>query len=584
MNHINSKIQKVFAVVCLLTIMSGPIAPIASFKTANAQGTVPVNTMFNFHSIQDHLKTFTLDRLAVMAANQILQKMTASVVNWINTGFQGNPTFLTDPEGFFLDIGDQLTGQFLYELGVPGVVCEPFGLDLRIGIAMNQAYGYMPRYTCTLGTVIGNTMDAIDRGVSIDVVNDPYGLNLGKLTNPSADLLNDPNSISVNNAGMREFMRGDFRYGGWPGFLAMTMQPQNNPNMAYLQAQADLENRIAARRAQINSDLDRGSGFLSFEKCQNVTMNDLQYDYGINDREMATLGKSGALDVNWNNQRSTVKRKINTQTGAVSYQSCETQTPGSVIGGTLQRQLNVPQDKLVLVKTISDSIDAVLGALVNQMLSQGLASLSKRGSGYSGNSYLRSLALEADSRNSTDARLVNQRLKDSYNSFLAMASSSANMYDDSINKMNEVKAEFISAQACLEGKVSELDMNTQRAEYTAAETRIANIRGKIFSEVDPAILTYTNKKAEIEREASEFYTATDSLTGNESVPVLTSEYINQKFGALETIVNASTNAAKRGADQSMVSFEKQLIKAKIDALKTEATAEMAYCTGFPGRY
>ena len=39
--------------------------------------------------------------------------MTASIVNWINSGFHGDPTFISDPGAFFLDVANEITGKFM---------------------------------------------------------------------------------------------------------------------------------------------------------------------------------------------------------------------------------------------------------------------------------------------------------------------------------------------------------------------------------------------------------------------------------------------------------------------------------------
>jgi len=64
--------------------------------------------------------------------------MTDSVVDWINHGFNGSPAFIQNPGGFFIDAADQITGAFIANSGPLASLCNGFGLDIRLSLAMNQ--------------------------------------------------------------------------------------------------------------------------------------------------------------------------------------------------------------------------------------------------------------------------------------------------------------------------------------------------------------------------------------------------------------------------------------------------------------
>lgn len=192
---------------------------------------------------QNNQKESLLDALAFCAAKQILHQMTIATVNWINSGFDGSPAFLSDPEGFFLDAADQLTGDFISQSGPLSSLCSPWSVDVRLKLALGQyqgsgrTSGYY-RYGCTLSTIIDN----------------------------------------AENATINGFIGGDFNQGGWPAFIAMTTDPRNNPYGSYLRAQADLNQQLADRKTAINQDLDRGNGFLSWKQCRQVPVTDVGSD------------------------------------------------------------------------------------------------------------------------------------------------------------------------------------------------------------------------------------------------------------------------------------------------------------------
>ena len=60
-------------------------------------------------------KVFVLDPLAVRIARTILKRMTASIVQWINSGYQGSPSYLTNPNKFFADIAKEETNIFIIQ-------------------------------------------------------------------------------------------------------------------------------------------------------------------------------------------------------------------------------------------------------------------------------------------------------------------------------------------------------------------------------------------------------------------------------------------------------------------------------------
>lgn len=149
----------------------------------------------------------------------VLDQLTNSVVNWINSGFNGQPSFVTNFQQFFTNVGDQAAGDFIRGTSL-SFLCSPFQLQIRVAIAQSYARRNNAG-SCTLNGVIKN----------------------------------------VNS-----FMNGNFSSGGWGGLIQFTTVPTNNPYGAYAYAQVGLA--TAQNQATQNAKNNMTpNGFLSIQKC-----------------------------------------------------------------------------------------------------------------------------------------------------------------------------------------------------------------------------------------------------------------------------------------------------------------------------
>lgn len=170
-------------------------------------------------------KEYFLDGIAHGLAKMALQSMTQSIVNWINSGFEGRPAFITDLEGFLLERADEIAGDLIYNDPSLNFLCSPFQLDVKVALDayyMEQTRRDGSSFQCTLS------------------------------------------DVSENIDG---FLRGNFQDGGWPAWFEVTQNPQNTPTGAYLAAEAELAARIADDEGRTVRELDWGEGFMSFKVC-----------------------------------------------------------------------------------------------------------------------------------------------------------------------------------------------------------------------------------------------------------------------------------------------------------------------------
>lgn len=444
-----NKIKTTTKIAIFILIMSG----ILFTKNTHAQIGVPISTQLDFQSIMNFQKNFTLDRVATMVAKQILHQITVSVVNWINSGFEGSPLFLSNPGGFFLDVADQITGAFIATNGPLSSLCSPFAIDIRLGLALSQTTLATQRYRCTLGEIIR----VQSRGPDIIV-----------------------NGQVVRSQGtMNGFLGGDFNQGGWPAFISLTTEPQNNPYGAFLKAEGELKHRIIAGQNVIKADLQLGNGFMSWPDCKEVPQGTL------------------------NPEKDPSIKVVNNGDGTVTYKKCEVKTPGSVIAGSLEKNLNVPVTELELANNINAVIDALMSQMMKKVIGGGLSSLSGGSAG--GTSFTQQVI------ESTYTGQEVQQTLDGLRSAVASAvmevDTSLSLYRKSISALTETERRLNEAKSC---------MLPKSARVESFGNRISEIDLFINSDIKPMLAELNAKKASAEEVKNKLDDITISLAGSGS--------------------------------------------------------------------
>ncbi|MCB9811216.1 MAG: right-handed parallel beta-helix repeat-containing protein [Candidatus Nomurabacteria bacterium] len=176
-------------------------------------------------------KELVWDPLAWSVAKGMIAVMTASVVRWINSGFQGSPAFVQDLEYYLSRVGDRVFGEFVNELGIAPFVCRPFRLDLQIALNI----GYQRHYRA--GYPIGATYCSLE----------------GALAN-------------IDN-----FVNGSFNDGGWDTWYTVTTRPNTyTPYGNFLSVSGEAALRINNQQVNATRFLNFGDGFMSKAICSQI--------------------------------------------------------------------------------------------------------------------------------------------------------------------------------------------------------------------------------------------------------------------------------------------------------------------------
>jgi hypothetical protein len=193
-----------------------------------------------------YAKENVLDAIAWSVAKQMVSNMTRSLINWVNSGFEGSPAFVTDFKQMLIDSLDQAAGEYIQSLGGIGeFICSPFKLDVQAALTVNyaQARSGLPaggdENQCTATGIVSN---------------------------------------------VENFLAGTAD--SWGDWLEITANPENTPYGAYLAAEYSLNVRLRNEAGQEIEYARYGDGFLSQTICQAIE--------GTN-RENCTITKPGQM-------------------------------------------------------------------------------------------------------------------------------------------------------------------------------------------------------------------------------------------------------------------------------------------------
>ncbi len=156
-----------------------------------------------------------LNTIVKNIAKEVIHQVVSSIIDWINRGFEGGPTFVTNPQQFFMNIADEELGR-LIDGSALGFVCDPFRIQIQFSfLGQRNRSRSIPR--CTITSIVKN---------------------------------------------FDGFIKGNFEDGGWTGWFSLA-QTQNNPYGSYLLAEQKAEAKISARQNSAKMTLDWGRGFKS---------------------------------------------------------------------------------------------------------------------------------------------------------------------------------------------------------------------------------------------------------------------------------------------------------------------------------
>ncbi len=196
----------------------------------------------------------SLAAIAKIAARKLISTITRATVEWINSGFEGNPAYVADIDRFLTGpggVGDQVVGQFFADSKNLAFLCDPFKIQVKLALQLSYGYG-LEGIGCTLTQISRNINNAANTATAIIDIN-------------GRSIVIDAEG-RINGRTVSNFTRG----GGWYAWLKNTLQPQNSPVGAYLIAKADMDAKIIAAQNTKTLELSVGQGALTYKLCKDT--------------------------------------------------------------------------------------------------------------------------------------------------------------------------------------------------------------------------------------------------------------------------------------------------------------------------
>lgn len=338
----------------------GMVVAVGQLAWASIKGAVSAQTgtegplqrfLGNYKDAGDFINDCILQPLAQMMIVALIRNIGASTVKWVNTGFEGKPSFVTDFEGTLLDAADQAAGNFIESKTDLGFLCSPFAFQIRLALAMKYSKPFNEQIRCTLSD--------IEKNVS---------------------------NFANNNGGS-----------GWDNFLRVTTEPQNTKYGAFLIADSELAKRMANAVTTKKDRISLGQGFLDYETCDDPE-SDAEYNARIASVEeygSTYVGEkievtTSVFDANNIGASPTVSTKFVDSTSKKKIcKKSSVKTPGRVIADQLQSEFATGP----IQRAVAQELDQVIAATMNQLAQKaiqgasGLLGLSKKKQS-SGTSYI----------------------------------------------------------------------------------------------------------------------------------------------------------------------------------------------------
>lgn len=271
----------------------------------------------------------SLDSIGYCIVNSLIEYISDATINWINSGFEGNPVFIDNFDDFFKNLADRELSAFINNVSLPGYMCEPFQVNVQLGLLEERrrerdhfsAYRDRTTGTSSTGSFGGRAQCSLDSFLNGGAFAGGTG---GYTTSTGSSY---PGLGGIGGGDSEGFYDGHFetvQNAGFAGFL-LAGNPANTPmgsyNLAVSQVKAQQQSRQEVEKTEIV----------------------------VNDGVRSPKDEDGNIE-----------------------------TPGKIIQSQISKRLGLDEDRLVLAKEFDEIVTALVNALVKIALDKILPDGSSR--------------------------------------------------------------------------------------------------------------------------------------------------------------------------------------------------------------
>lgn len=290
-----------------------------------------------------------------LAKNQ-LTSMTRYAINWVNTGFGGDPFFVKNTQSLLTNLQRDVFEKSLNYL--------------------MPTKGYYP-YSRSFAKAVISQNRLQRKGLEA----------LSNLSSTLGNFVSDPNSyVNMSDvekaASSVKLFNEDFNNGGWGAWGAFSQNEANNPLGYYMLASEMISEQQELEATKVKDELYQNNGFLSQKRCAR---------YSEQPSLKVTTGNAG--------QAQTTK-EIKVDPVCVEW---EVVTPGSIIKDKLSYYLNSPERQLEMADSINEVLNSVFSMLLSRLADQGVLGITAKerafeynGSDFNSSEFLNKLQSDID--------------------------------------------------------------------------------------------------------------------------------------------------------------------------------------------
>lgn len=267
----------------------------------------------------------------------LIEALTGRTVNWVQTGMDGNPAFVTNVNESLRSVADKAAGAYISSV-VP-LLCSPFQVDVQLALTelyrQSQRIDYFSRVSCPLSQITDNIED---------------------------------------------FTNGNFYAGGWEAWYSVVTNPYSSRIGSIVAGSNEIGIRVSSATGQFTQKINLGSGFLSKETqtCYLTGPDGNPIQFVLDNNQVARGGGESLTyaelveilaELGFSGGEAQAVVTWNLENGGPFCKSPDTVTPGDTVKTSLELALGRNLDHIVSADEINEIINAAIGFITSNILS-----------------------------------------------------------------------------------------------------------------------------------------------------------------------------------------------------------------------